>query len=230
MKSNHLLTELTVPPTTQRRIIDESLRLFGEQGFAGTSVAQIERASGLSPGSGALYRHFRSKDELLLKAVEARLSDRADWAPFLAEDFSVKAVIETLAPGRSLVQQLVVLCRIGMDRLDHDRDINRLLMRDNSIDPAVLEVFRREEYELITTVVEKALRELGSDSSMDDDWRVVAAVLVGAIVHYWLISDVYGGAHPLAIDPDTYFHAAASLVAARLTSEDDRSTEREREQ
>ena len=55
--------------SSRDRILAEALRLFGEQGYAGTSIAQIEKAAGLSPGSGALYRHFKSKDELLVQGL-----------------------------------------------------------------------------------------------------------------------------------------------------------------
>jgi hypothetical protein len=38
------------------------MRLFGEQGYAATTVVEIEAAAGLSPGSGSLDRHFRVAD------------------------------------------------------------------------------------------------------------------------------------------------------------------------
>ena len=51
--------------STRERIVAESLRLFADRGYAATSVAEIEAAAGLSPGAGGLYRHFRSKEEVL---------------------------------------------------------------------------------------------------------------------------------------------------------------------
>ncbi len=44
--------------------------MFGEQGYAATSVAQIEAAAGLSPGSGCLYKHLRSKEALLADGLD----------------------------------------------------------------------------------------------------------------------------------------------------------------
>ena len=52
--------------TTRARILTEAMRLFADHGYAGTTITQIESAAGLSPGSGALYRHFRSKQEILI--------------------------------------------------------------------------------------------------------------------------------------------------------------------
>ncbi|WP_313888340.1 TetR/AcrR family transcriptional regulator [Lentzea alba] len=64
---------MSVP--TRARILDAAWDLFLRQGFAGTTVTQIEAAAGLSAGSGSFYRHFRSKEELL-QAVVDREVDR----------------------------------------------------------------------------------------------------------------------------------------------------------
>ena len=62
---------------TRQRIIAEAMRLFGEQGYAATTVAQVEAAAGLSPGSGSLYRHFPSKRALLAEGVRRQDSPPA---------------------------------------------------------------------------------------------------------------------------------------------------------
>jgi AcrR family transcriptional regulator len=62
---------------TKERLITEAMRLFCEQGYQGTSVAQIEEAAGLAPGSGALYHHFKSKDELLEAGIDRQLDRRS---------------------------------------------------------------------------------------------------------------------------------------------------------
>lgn len=202
--------------TSRERILTEALRLFGEQGFAKTSVAQIERAAGLSGGSGALYRHFKSKDELLVAAVNARLTDRGEWEQFLAPTFSVAAVLEASAPSGDTVDRLVALCRIGLARLDHDRDVTRILLRDNSIPAPLLEVFRQQEYAVVMSMVTTALVELAGDRAGEQDWNATAAVLVGALAHFWMMRDIFDGEHPAEVDTDRYLRATAELIAARL--------------
>jgi AcrR family transcriptional regulator len=56
---------------TRDRLLEAALGIFAKQGYAGTTVSELERAVGLTPGSGALYRHFDSKEALLLAAVRA---------------------------------------------------------------------------------------------------------------------------------------------------------------
>lgn len=62
---------------TRDRILDVAFDLFLRQGFAGTTVTQIEAAADLSPGSGSFYRHFRSKQDAL-RAVVDREVERID--------------------------------------------------------------------------------------------------------------------------------------------------------
>ncbi|MGH3321909.1 MAG: TetR/AcrR family transcriptional regulator [Streptosporangiaceae bacterium] len=49
------------------RLADAAIDLFYRQGMLATSVREITRACGLTPG--ALYNHFPSKDELLYRIV-----------------------------------------------------------------------------------------------------------------------------------------------------------------
>ena len=62
-------------------LLDEAARLFGSQGFHGTSIRDIVRAVDMLPGS--LYYHFAGKEDLLA-AVYAegvrRISDRVRTA------------------------------------------------------------------------------------------------------------------------------------------------------
>jgi AcrR family transcriptional regulator len=194
----------------------EALRLFGEQGFAKTSVAQIEQAAGLSGGSGALYRHFTSKDELLVRAVATRLEDRGEWNRFLSPEFSIAAALDSLTAGGELVEKLVALCRIGLARLDHDRDVTRILLRDNSIPGELLEVFRQQEYAVVMSAVTRGLIELAGPGARVRDWDATAAVLVGALAHFWMMRDIFDGGHPANVDADRYLRATAELIAARL--------------
>lgn len=203
-------------PTSRDRIMTEALRLFGEQGFAKTSVAQIEQAAGLSGGSGALYRHFKSKDDLLVRAVAAQLEDRGVWEQFLAPEFSVVELLTAVAPTGDTVDKLVALGRIGLARLDHNRDVTRILLRDNSIPTPLLEVFRQQEYAMVMSVVTRGLIELADEQARDQDWDATAAVLVGALAHFWMMHDIFDGGHPADVDTDRYLRATAELVAARL--------------
>jgi AcrR family transcriptional regulator len=83
MPTAQLSRPLRAPRADNRlpRLLDEAARLFGTQGFHGTSIRDIVRAVDMLPGS--LYYHFATKEDLLA-AVYAegvrRISERAQAA------------------------------------------------------------------------------------------------------------------------------------------------------
>ena len=76
---------MTVPAAHPTRgiLINTALDLFAAEGVRATTVRKIEEAAGLSPGAGGMYRHFKSKDELLLAAVDAYFEEVLTFADTL---------------------------------------------------------------------------------------------------------------------------------------------------
>jgi AcrR family transcriptional regulator len=64
------------PAETRRALVASARELFGSRGYAGTSVEEVVRHAGLT--KGALYHHFRDKDELFRGVVEAVKRDVTD--------------------------------------------------------------------------------------------------------------------------------------------------------
>jgi AcrR family transcriptional regulator len=57
-----------MPISTRERIVETARRLFWEQGFNATGIAQILKEAGVL--SGSLYYFFPTKDDLLLAVLE----------------------------------------------------------------------------------------------------------------------------------------------------------------
>jgi AcrR family transcriptional regulator len=94
---------------TRRRILAVAQELFAEQGYAGTSIADI--AGRLGTSKAALYYHFRSKTEII-EALLARplmayseLADGAAAGRRGVEDV-LGAVIDTTAELHALVDMI----------------------------------------------------------------------------------------------------------------------------
>jgi AcrR family transcriptional regulator len=198
------------PRPTRQRILDEAMRLFGEQGYAATTISQIEAAAGLSPGSGGLYRHFPSKDALLAEGVRQQIDAGEELISFIGDP----ARFATLA----LSERLAAIARAGLRRLDQERDLNRLLVRDLASFPDLLAEMGQGEIGRVYRVVATWLAEQATPQGQQRDWLALAAVLIGATSHYWLLGDVFGE-HPAGIDEDRYVAALAEL-AARLLQDD----------
>jgi AcrR family transcriptional regulator len=76
MKKPNMTTQNMQSLGTDKRILTESIRLFLEKGYHGTSIDDITRAAHLT--KGALYWHFKSKEDLLkriIKEYEKRFLD-----------------------------------------------------------------------------------------------------------------------------------------------------------
>lgn len=64
MQSN---SEKSDPPSRREEILDRAVSLFLDQGYAGTSMADVARATGIQKAS--LYHHFASKEALFIACV-----------------------------------------------------------------------------------------------------------------------------------------------------------------
>jgi TetR/AcrR family transcriptional repressor of nem operon len=53
---------------TQRFIIEKSAAVFNKKGFAGTSITDLEKITGLTKGS--IYANFKDKEEVSIKVFE----------------------------------------------------------------------------------------------------------------------------------------------------------------
>lgn len=104
---------------TRERLVTEAMRLFGEQGYSATSVAQIEAAAGLAPGSGALYHHFKSKEELLDAGIDRQLDRRRAMR-------DIRALFAGLGDLRS---ELTMLGRYVLTVLDEESQLLRIASR-----------------------------------------------------------------------------------------------------
>lgn len=66
-----------MPKTTRESLIEAGARLFAKVGYQRTSIGAIEEEAGLSPRAGGFYRHFKSKEELLLELANLKLETPA---------------------------------------------------------------------------------------------------------------------------------------------------------
>ena len=53
---------------TRQKIIKEAANIFNQNGYAGSSISDVMKATGLK--KGGIYNHFASKDELAIAAFD----------------------------------------------------------------------------------------------------------------------------------------------------------------
>ncbi|WP_109505571.1 TetR/AcrR family transcriptional regulator [Nocardioides speluncae] len=185
---------------TRDRVLDVSLRLFATNGFAGTSVSQIEAAAGLASGSGSFYRHFRSKEEVFLAVVGRELDlvrAREDGLAAAPDDDGALArrerVRDQIADNQRFLRERALLIAV--------------LMRDGGRFPALAEDFGKL-HELIVTVpdeISEAARLAGRDAA------ATATVVLSASLGYHFMTAFVGGP-PADVDPERFADALAAMV------------------
>lgn len=104
-------------------LLDAALRLFAEQGFHATTIADIAAATGTA--HGLVYHYFRSKDELLSEILE-----RYAFLPHLRSLLAV-------SPDRPASEVLTEVA-VGFSRMLDDRtDLLRFVVAESNRNPLV---------------------------------------------------------------------------------------------
>src|SRR5277367_4624911 len=121
----------TAAQSTRERILGSAARLFAEHGFEGSSMPAIAKASGIT--AGAIYKHFRSKGELLLEVVRRSFES----TPLFIQNGTsgTAAALPLLAslytePDLKLVRQLSIEVHSAASK---DAEIRKLLARSNAV-------------------------------------------------------------------------------------------------
>ncbi|GGV32616.1 putative transcriptional regulator, TetR family protein [Actinomadura cremea] len=169
-------------PSTRERIVAESLRLFADRGYAATSVAEIEAAAGLSPGAGGLYRHFRSKEEVLSSAIREHIErTRKQISDVLKQS--------TAYADRPLEIRLRMTCQAGLAKMREEQDLIRVLFRDLDQFPNLVAEMREGIVNPLYDGIATWLADQPEYEGADEDWPAVASILGGAVVNYWLANE-----------------------------------------
>lgn len=190
-------------PEGRQRILDAAFKLFAEQGYADTSVADVQAASGLSSGSGALYKHFRSKEELLEAGIERELVH-------LEAVRIARRIVPDLGDFRT---ELEIVGRFLLMELAAERDLLRVLLRDGERFPKLLARTKERLIEPVYSEFTQWLRD-HADAVCVPDIEATAAVALGAIVQYRAIEALLGEA-PMGMDEERFLQAWVGMVVGR---------------
>lgn len=186
---------------TRSRILREALHLFAEQGFKGTTVADIEAAAGLSPGSGALFAHFPSKEAVLERAVDELVSVNQRGQSLF-----------DLARIGDLRSELTVFARAWLMGMDNNRDLVRVWLKESDRFPRLRVVMEREVNEPAVTWVAGYLRGKVKDGELEDhDCEAVATIAGGALTAWWIWAQTAGEVPP-SIDEDRFVYGWVDLL------------------
>ena len=197
--------------TTRDRLLETAIRLFSARGYAATSIADIQQACGLAPGSGALYKHFGSKQELLQAAVRRRL-DRIAAARRLFDAEAHSTIEDALRSAGQLI----------FESFTDNTDLVRIMVREAEAFPELGEEmwqgiidngYRRFADEL------RAANTSGVLSVPDPD--ATGAVLIAALAHHSVLHAMTGRI-PGDIDEERFFETWLQHAMSVVMHQSDR--------
>ena len=192
--------------STRERLLEAAMELFARQGYASTSVADIQQACGLSPGSGALYKHFPSKKALLQEATRRQV----ELMGAMGDDYN-----------RTRPTDIRGALRQGADQIWANIDYNSQLLRVMFREPEAIEDMIDDLWSAAaSTAYQRAARALTAAKdagvAQPDDPEATATVLVAALA-YLPIAQLLIGRTPGNMDPQRFREAWLRLAEGVFT-------------
>lgn len=191
----------------REQLLASGIRLFGENGYASTSVGDIQTSCGLTAGSGALYKHFASKADLLATGVRGYVADLEDAAASLMA-----------ALPEDPVAALTVIAESVVDAMRADRSMIRIGLRDLERFPDLLEVLWEGLMAALYREFEgwlRAQQESGRVSVADPG--ATTAVLVASLTYYRVLESLIGHT-PGDADAQAFTSAWVASATATLNA------------
>jgi AcrR family transcriptional regulator len=160
----------------RRHLIETAIRVFTDGSYRGTTTAEIARAAGVS--EPILYRHFASKRELYLAALEHVWErTRGSWERALDETPDACSAIEAIGKGhvsvRSPKLQLAELWVQALSEASEDPELKRHLRRH-----------MREVHDFVAGLVRRGQEEGAIAPARDPDaeaWIMLAGGILGMV-------------------------------------------------
>jgi len=171
---------------TRTRIIEQAAALFNQQGYAGASMSDLMRVTGLQ--KGGIYNHFRSKDELALEAFD-----------FVTNRIQQK-FMGALKGKRHAVDRLIAIINVYEHLLDEPLleggcPILNTAVESDDTHPALrkrAQLAMDGWRSLIQRIVAQGIKRGELHSTVDVD--TVATILISTIEGAIMLSKLYGDA------------------------------------
>lgn len=189
-------------PSTRERILGGALSLFASRGYTATSVDDIAVAAGLAPRSGAVYRHFPTKQAILDAVVES----------YLARLEVSKATMRSLQPMDSTSPDLRLTARWMLQEIREERQLLQILQRD----PDSVATLRDRLADSVNRGYAELAEFVQLASNRDDlDAGAAGVAILGILESYDRALMTYGTT-PGGVDEDRIITAWVDLVTRLL--------------
>jgi AcrR family transcriptional regulator len=190
---------------TRARILDAALALFAERGYRGATVADIEDAAGLAPRSGALYQHFKGKEEVLRAAVGRQV-----------EELGLMQDAMEMLPLGDLRAELLLIGRWNLADLARRQLLYRFLWKEGDQFPDLRDRLGEAFVERPLRRVAEWLRAHAERAGVPEpDCEALTLVIVQSMAAYRSLESLYGHP-PLDVDEERFLDAWVETCLALI--------------
>lgn len=165
---------------TKDKLIDAAIALFERKGYRGTTVGEIEARTGLSARAGGFYRHFKSKEQLLLE-----IFDRVVETP-------KSLALSSLMPLGDARAELLLIARsyIGLNK--GKERLTALLLNEAERVPALKKKLQHANETLFEELKNWVSKKPAAEGMDDEALSALTLTIFGGLLYYLIRKDKIG--------------------------------------
>jgi len=199
------MTNGNLTPAAER-LLNAAMHLFAEKGYERTTVGEIQEAAGLTFGSGALYKHFRTKEALLAAGIDR-----------FVEAARTERKVLTALDDEPLADALGAIGHLAMSAFDKEKDALRIAWRDLDQFPDLQERVRSERIRATFDDFSSWLRHQADLGRVVlDDSQAVAAVALSSLAFFQLLKHLMHDT-PGGMSEERFLDAWTTMIEAAAT-------------
>jgi len=192
---------------TRDKLLKEGIRLFAEKGYRETTVGDIEAAVGLAPRAGGFYRHFKSKEDLLLEMLSAYFEE-------VDEELTFRHVF----PLGDTRAELLLIGRTILNHAERHRDLRNVLLRGARYIPKIKELIDSiNQKGAYNEILPWLKQKLGPKRCKKLDAEALAISVFGPI--FYTLRGLDQNEYPLDVDQERLLETWATQWALMLDQE-----------
>ncbi|RAW16933.1 TetR/AcrR family transcriptional regulator [Paenibacillus taichungensis] len=193
------------PEQTLQQILNVAAQLFTEKGFEKTSIQDIIVALGMS--KGAVYHHFRSKEEILDAVMEQQFNYSAQMMDQLVTN-------TTTTPAREKLVR--ILEYVVSDQQAHSLDH---VLRTQIKNPVFIVRGIQQAVRIDAPVISAILREGITDGSIHTEDPEACAEVFMMLVNIWINPTLFGRNSSQTKQRLYFLQRLMNMLGANIVSE-----------
>ena len=162
---------------TKQRILENSLELFAEKGFKGTSINDIAKAAGVS--KGLAYNYFESKNDLM-------------FAVLRLIEYELGMLMDVLSKAEDPYEKLKLMISLTIEMLQKDSKFWTLYMNfafQSEVANEAKSVLQNTLHGAFETI-ENIFTQIGIENPAEES-KILGSILDGISFHYIVDKENY---------------------------------------